>query len=208
MGCIERIQTYIRTKDRNDPRFTRPDSELSSVSENSRNDANVASREIELRTIDSVMPANLAYTRNESIIAIKGASFLSLREATPVLKDINLDISRDTLTMVIGTVGCGKSCLLKAMLGELPSSKGFVFANVSSIAFCSQTPWLPNNNLRDLVLGESNYEETWYNAVLNACMLHQDIATLSDTDRTIIGSDGAALSGGQKQRLVSLSIVG
>jgi ATP-binding cassette subfamily C (CFTR/MRP) protein 1 len=205
MGCIERIQTYIRTKGLNDPRFTSLDSDGNSISEKFRENVHIASREIELQTVNSVMPAISVHARNKNIVTINDASFVFSPEDTSVLKDINLEISRSTLTMVIGAIGSGKSCLLKAMLGELHSNKGFVYANTSSIAFCSQTPWLPNNNLRELVLGGSSYDEAWYNTVLNACMLHRDIAVFPDGEETIIGSDGAALSGGQKQRLVSRS---
>ncbi|KAI9649296.1 hypothetical protein NHQ30_001868 [Ciborinia camelliae] len=178
------------------------DPEPNSISEMSQKNANINPREIELKTVDPIKPASLVHARDESIVTIKDASFV-FGEGTPVLKDINLEVPRGTFTMVIGAIGSGKSCLLKAMLGELPSSKGFVFAKSSSIAFCSQTPWLPNTSLQELVLGGSIYDETWYNAVLDACMLQRDIAALSDREKTVIGSDGAALSGGQKQRLVS-----
>ncbi|CCD53931.1 similar to ABC transporter [Botrytis cinerea T4] len=201
MGCMERIQTYIRTKDRNDPRFSSPDSERISISEESRDDVNLVPHEIELQTIRSVMPASASHVQKTDLITIKDASFNFSPEGTPVLKDINLEISRGTLTLVIGAIGSGKSCLLKAMLGELPSSKGFVFTHTSNIAFCSQTPWLPNSKLRELVLAGSSYDEVWYNAVLKACVLNQDIATFPDGEETVVGSDGAALSGGQKQRL-------
>ncbi|TGO26008.1 hypothetical protein BPAE_0068g00420 [Botrytis paeoniae] len=201
MGCMEKIQTYIRTKDRNDPRFSSRDSERISISENSWDNVNLVSHEIELQTIRSVMPASSSHARKTDIITIKDASFTFSSESTPVLKDINLEISRGTLTMIIGAIGSGKSCLLKAMLGEVPSSKGFVFTNTSSVAFCSQTPWLPNSKLRELVLAGSSYDEVWYNAVLAACVLHHDIDTFPDGEETIIGSNGAALSGGQKQRL-------
>ncbi|KAF7933004.1 uncharacterized protein EAE97_008771 [Botrytis byssoidea] len=177
MGCIERIQTYIGTKDRNDPRFSSPDSERISTSEKYRDTVHVASHEIESQTIKSVKPITLIHDRNKNIITIKDASF------------------------IFSSKGSGKSCLLKAMLGELPSSKGFVFTNTSNIAFCSQTPWLPNSKLRELVLAGSSYDEVWYNDVLRACVLHHDIAKFPDGEETIIGSDGATLSGGQKQRL-------
>ncbi|KAF7865304.1 hypothetical protein EAF04_006281 [Stromatinia cepivora] len=191
---------YIRTEDRSHPRFTNPDSELNLITEKSRDNVNISSHKVELQTTD-VMPAISVHARNQSIVTIKDASFFFSHGGTQILKDINLEIPRGTLTMVIGAIGSGKSCLLKVMLGELTSGKGFVFANNSSIAFCSQTPWLPNSNLRELVLGDSSYDETWYNAVINACMLHHDIASFPDSDRTMIGSDGAALSGGQKQRV-------
>ncbi|KAK6611684.1 ABC transporter [Botrytis cinerea] len=183
MGCMERIQTYIRTKDRNDPRFSSPDSERISISEESRDDANLVPHEIELQTIRSVMPASASHVQKTDLITIKDASFNFSSEGTPVLKDINLEISRGTLTLVIGAIGSGKSCLLKAMLGELPNAMVAQYQTPGTRA-CG-----------------SSYDEVWYNAVLKACVLNQDIATFPDGEETVVGSDGAALSGGQKQRL-------
>ena len=37
----------------------------------------------------------------------------------PVLRGISLDLAAGSLAMVVGPVGCGKSALLAALLGEL-----------------------------------------------------------------------------------------
>ena len=148
--------------------------------------------------------ATSTHNRDKNIVTIKNATFVSAPGGNPILIDINLEVPRGTLTLIVGGIGTGKSALLMAILGELPSSKGFVFANSPGIAFCSQTAWLPNGTLGETVLGISNYDELWYTTVLNACMLNHDIATLPDGENTMLGSKGAALSGGQKQRLVSL----
>jgi ABC-type multidrug transport system fused ATPase/permease subunit len=42
----------------------------------------------------------------------------------PSLSDVTLDLRRGELTCVIGPVGCGKSALLQAIVGELPVYKG------------------------------------------------------------------------------------
>lgn len=157
-----------------------------------------------LQEIGPSEPAITSVHARENIITINNATFVSAREGTPVLRDINLEVPRGTLTMIVGGVGSGKSALLKAILGELSSSKGFVFANSYSTAFSSQTAWLPNSTLREIVLSISDYDEPWYNTVLGASMLNHDITTLTSGEDTVIGSDGVALSGGQKQRLVSI----
>ena len=41
----------------------------------------------------------------------------------------------------------------------------------------------------------------WYNAVLKACALDEDVAHLKEGDETLVGSKGVNLSGGQKQRV-------
>lgn len=144
--------------------------------------------------------------RQDSLITIKDASFIFSQGSIPVLKDINLEVLRGSLSMIVSALGRGKSCLLKAIMGELPNDKGFILTSSVDTAYCAQTAWLPNSSVRNLVLGVANYDDTWYNTVINACILTQDIASLPDDDQAMIGSDGAALSGGQKQRLVSTTI--
>ncbi len=47
------------------------------------------------------------------------------------LRDINLDVPKGKLTMVIGAVGSGKSSLLSAILGEMTTESGCVQLNRS-----------------------------------------------------------------------------
>lgn len=97
----------------------------------------------------------------------------------------------------------GKSTLLKAILQEVPV-EGSISRHSSSIAFASQSAWLPNASVQSLICGmRSNaaIDERFYAEVLHACALNQDIEQLADGDRTIIGSRGITLSGGQRQRI-------
>jgi ATP-binding cassette, subfamily C (CFTR/MRP), member 1 len=48
---------------------------------------------------------------------------------------------------------------------------------------------------------QSPYDSEWYETVIEACGLQQDLAILPDGDETVVGSKGITLSGGQKQRL-------
>lgn len=68
------------------------------------------------------------------------------------------------------------------------------------IAYCSQEPWLPNLSIRNVIQGASNFDEIWYQEVINACCLDTDIDRLPQKDMTTVGSKGARLSGGQRQR--------
>jgi ABC-type multidrug transport system fused ATPase/permease subunit len=90
---------------------------------------------------------------------------------------------------------------MKAMLGEIKPSKGFVYTGTRKIAYVSQHPWIQNLTIRQNILGVSSYDEAWYNQVVYACGLEQDIAELPNKDATKAGSGGVSLSGGQKQRL-------
>ncbi|OQE47140.1 hypothetical protein PENCOP_c001G04815 [Penicillium coprophilum] len=152
-------------------------------------------------------------TSNGSMIALqsmpmKDVRYLLMRNAslkypgamTPVLTGVTIDIYPSTLTIVTGSVSSGKSSLLKGLIGAIPCAAGTCDTFVT-IAYCSQEPWLPNFSIRALVTGSSSFDEKWYDMVLHACALDEDIATFPGGDTTKVGSGGTALSGGQKQRL-------
>lgn len=137
------------------------------------------------------------------IINIRSGTFGWKNDGASVLQDINLSIKRLQLTIVIGPVASGKTTLLKAFLGETPSSKGFIHVSTLDFAFCDQTPWLLSQTVQSNVIGFDNFDPEWYKEVINACALNEDIALFPLGDQTLIGSNGISLSGGQKQRLVS-----
>lgn len=139
-------------------------------------------------------------------ITIQDGSFGWDPEKDPLLKNISVNIPRHKFTMLVGPVGCGKSTLLKAILGEVPSMGGSVQLASTKIAFCDQTAWHMNDTIQQSILGASDFDEKWYNTVVQACALDQDFQQLSSKDETIIGSKGIALSGGQSQRIVSFQL--
>jgi ABC-type polysaccharide/polyol phosphate transport system ATPase subunit len=56
---------------------------------------------------------------------------------SPTLKDINIEVKKGELVMIVGAVGSGKSSLLMAILGEIPKIKGDVQIT-GKIAYVSQ----------------------------------------------------------------------
>jgi ATP-binding cassette subfamily C (CFTR/MRP) protein 1 len=122
----------------------------------------------------------------------------SSRPAT--LRDLNLEVPKNSLIAVVGAVGAGKSSLLSGMLGEMRKVSGEI--NVEgSIAYVPQQAWIQNLTLKKNILFDSDYSESKYNLVLDACALRPDLEILSAGDRTEIGENGINLSGGQKQRV-------
>ncbi|KAL3480358.1 hypothetical protein BJX99DRAFT_254660 [Aspergillus californicus] len=123
------------------------------------------------------------------------------KDATLVLRDIDLTIQHGSVTMIVGPVGSGKSTLLESILGESLILQGRVSREYASIAYCSQTPWLQSTDIQHNILGDSPLDSAWYATVLHACGLESDLAHLPRGDQTPVGSNGLALSGGQKQRI-------
>ncbi|MCJ1314026.1 hypothetical protein MMC25_007706 [Agyrium rufum] len=137
---------------------------------------------------------------DDVVISMKG-KFSWPEAEKPVIEIDEWEIKRKSLTIVLGPVGCGKSTLLKAILGELSDFDGNLHTSYKSVAYCAQTPWLPNETVRSLVLGNDQFDEKWYRTVMTACALDQDLTQWPDEDRSLIGSKGISLSGGQKHRL-------
>uniref|UniRef100_A0A4X2MBL1 Multidrug resistance-associated protein 4 n=1 Tax=Vombatus ursinus TaxID=29139 RepID=A0A4X2MBL1_VOMUR len=118
----------------------------------------------------------------------------------PTLQDLSFTVRPRELLAVVGPVGCGKSSLLSAVLGELPKYKGLV--NVKGrIAYVSQQPWVFSGTVRSNILFGKNYEKEKYDKVIKACALKKDLQLLEDGDLTVIGDRGTTLSGGQKARI-------
>ncbi|XP_060068252.1 ATP-binding cassette sub-family C member 5-like [Ylistrum balloti] len=117
-----------------------------------------------------------------------------------VLRNINLTLARGKHIGICGTVGCGKSSLLQAMIGRMPLITGHLAVG-GTVAYAAQQAWIFNATLRENILFGRAYQQEWYTTVLQACCLSPDISILPNGDMTEIGDRGLNLSGGQKQRV-------
>lgn len=145
---------------------------------------------------------------SDMAVSIHSATIRPAKTAEPALLDITLQVKKSSICLIAGPVGCGKSTLARAILGELPTDSGEIRTSSKRIGYCAQSAWLSNGTIRDNVCGpvdDEDIDETWYESVLNACALERDLSLLPDGDRSIIGSRGLVLSGGQRQRVVSPS---
>lgn len=70
-----------------------------------------------------------------------------------------------------------------------------------SVAYVSQQAWIQNVTLQDNILFGKPLDKQYYNEVIHACALLEDIKLLPSGDQTEIGERGINLSGGQKQRV-------
>ncbi|KAG9350239.1 hypothetical protein JZ751_026593 [Albula glossodonta] len=124
-------------------------------------------------------------------------------EHSLVLSSLNLTIRKGSLVAVVGKVGCGKSSLLAAIVGELTRFQGTVYVQGRENGFglAAQEPWIQHATVRDNILFGKDFNSYLYKAVTEACALTDDINILPNGDRTEVGENGVTLSGGQKARL-------
>ncbi|KAF7558131.1 hypothetical protein G7Z17_g146 [Cylindrodendrum hubeiense] len=181
LACLGRIQAFLECENREDFRQVLADLRLNS----------------EKTREDSASEVELAHP-----IVIKNGNF-GWEEDKFALRDVNTQVPKSSLTIVVGPVGSGKSTLCKALLGEIPFSDGSVVLStrLPHVGFCEQTAFLSNGSIRDNIIGFSPFDNQRYTEIIEATALGFDFDTLPQGDKTNIGSDGITLSGGQKQRL-------
>ncbi|KAK3336055.1 ABC transporter type 1, transmembrane domain-containing protein [Cercophora scortea] len=162
--------------------------------------------ECHLRLAD--LDSETSLTRHEDdampAILVKNLSVFGENSDRKILDNIDLEISQGMVAACSGPVGAGKTTLARAMLGEHLKMTGVVTVSTRRVAYCAQTPWLPNQTIKQVVCGPgvgSNTDEMWYKTVTQACCLDQDLSVLSKGDGTVVGDKGTSLSGGQRQRV-------
>ncbi|NXI19483.1 MRP1 protein, partial [Irena cyanogastra] len=136
----------------------------------------------------------------EGCIVVKNATFSWAKTDPPLLNSINFTVPEGSLVAVVGQVGCGKSSLLSALLGEMDKKEGYVVVK-GSVAYVPQQAWVQNATLEDNIIFGREMSESRYKRVIEACALLPDIEILPSGDKTEIGEKGVNLSGGQKQRV-------
>ncbi|CAJ1054606.1 ATP-binding cassette sub-family C member 9 isoform X4 [Xyrichtys novacula] len=169
-------------------------------------------------------------TETEDVAVKVTNGFFTWGSNLSTLSDINIRIPTGQLTMIVGQVGCGKSSLLLAMLGEMQTIDGRVHwsklpdyemvhewniswsepeetdedlrsKNRNSVAYATQKSWLLNATVEENITFGSPFNKQRYKAVIDACSLQPDIDLLPFGDQTEIGERGINLSGGQRQRI-------
>nr|XP_023698016.1 ATP-binding cassette sub-family C member 8 isoform X2 [Paramormyrops kingsleyae] len=168
--------------------------------------------------------APLSQEDNMCIKIVSG--YFTWTDGPPTLSNIDIKIPFGQLTMIVGQVGCGKSSLLLAALGEMQKISGTITWNSlsdpdsedespsdkdaavegdsrkrGSVAYASQKPWLLNATLVENITFEMPLNKQRYRTVIDACSLQPDIDILPQGDQTEIGERGIILSGGQRQRI-------
>ncbi|OJJ45815.1 hypothetical protein ASPZODRAFT_98737 [Penicilliopsis zonata CBS 506.65] len=136
----------------------------------------------------------------EGPLAFDHATFRRTPIAPFRLRDLHIRFQPNSLNVVTGPTGCGKTTLLLSLLGETVLEKGSATCP-RDVAYVPQAPWLQNDTIKQNILFYSPFDEARYQSVINASGLAQDLEQLPAGDLTEVGERGTSLSGGQKQRV-------
>lgn len=135
---------------------------------------------------------------------------------TPVLKDINLRISKNETIAFVGESGSGKTTLISLITGLLQPQQGSITIDGMAlqeikaktfqkrIGYVSQDPVIFEDTLyNNICLWEPDNEQnqTHFRESIRKASLEEFINSLEDKENTLLGKNGINLSGGQKQRV-------
>lgn len=148
-------------------------------------------------------------------IIFNDVAFSYSEDKKNVLKNISFEITSGERVAIIGKSGCGKTTILKLMVGMLrPTSGNVSFSNVDmfeinekylygKIGFVMQENMLFNMSLRDnLSFGRRHITDDELEVACKKACIYDLILDAPNGYDTIIGEKGLKLSGGQRQRII------
>ncbi len=135
--------------------------------------------------------------------------------AKPVLKDINLQLKKESVTAIVGRSGSGKTTLVKLMLAFYPPTEGEIRIGDQSMVHIPADFWRQHCGVvmqdgyifadtiaKNIALGHEEIDkEKLVKSVRMAC-IDDFIDQLPLGYNTKIGAEGLSLSGGEKQRIL------
>jgi len=132
-----------------------------------------------------------------------------------VLKDCSFTVEPGEAVAIVGASGCGKTTLVKLMLGLLQPTEGTVrvdglpirklgLRNYRAIvgAVMQDDQLFAGSVSDNIAFGENSFDPVRVEAAARLASVHDEIAAMPMGYHSLIGDMGTTLSGGQKQRVI------
>lgn len=147
-------------------------------------------------------------------VEIKGLDFAYPGTERLVLRNINFEVRRGQFIGIVGTVGSGKSTLVKVLSKFYPVERGRVFINGvdindvgssnvrSLVSYVPQETFLFSTSVASNVafaMDEFSLEKV--RQMVKLAAVEEDVEKFPSKYDTVVGQRGVMLSGGQKQRI-------
>ena len=168
-----------------------------------------------LEAIPEISEGKNVVTRLSGGIEINNVTFGYDESMPPILNDISLKIKPGQYVAIVGTTGCGKSTLMRIMLGFETPKKGSVYfdgKDLNTIDLKSLRKKIgvvmQNGKLFEgdifsnitISAPELTMDEAWEAAELSG--MAEDIRNMAMGMNTMVSEGGGGISGGQRQRLM------
>ncbi|HOH53052.1 MAG TPA: ABC transporter ATP-binding protein [Fervidobacterium sp.] len=147
-------------------------------------------------------------------IEVKGLTFSYPGTQREVLRNVDFELKRGQFVGIVGTVGSGKSTLVKVISKLYPVESGKIFINGMDInklhsrdirrliSYVPQETFLFSDSVsQNVAFGMEKYDIEKVKEVVKLAAVDEDVEKFPEKYDTLVGQRGVMLSGGQKQRL-------
>ncbi|HSF96031.1 MAG TPA: ATP-binding cassette domain-containing protein, partial [Thermohalobaculum sp.] len=134
--------------------------------------------------------------------------------ATPVLRGVSLEFPKDSVTVLTGPSGAGKTTITDLLIGFRTPDSGQVLIDGRPLAEIGLNQWrgtigyvpqelvlFHDSIFANIALGDPEIGEPEVRAALDAAGALDFVDEMEDGMHTQVGEKGAKLSGGQRQRI-------
>jgi len=148
-------------------------------------------------------------------ISVRDLHFRYSDVEAPVLNGVSLDIAPGESVAITGASGCGKTTLLKLLLGVHEPQAGEVLIDGLPLARLGRQHWraavgtvmqdeplFAGSMADNIAFFAPDPDRAWVQACAEAASVHEDIVAMPMGYATLVGDMGTSLSGGQKQRVL------
>lgn len=148
-------------------------------------------------------------------IEVSGLGFRYAEGEPWVLKECSFTVEAGESVAIVGASGCGKTTLVKLMLGLLKPTEGAIAVGGEDIhrfgahncrravgAVMQDDQLFAGSVAENIALGEEAHDPERIEAAARLAAVHDDIAAMPMGYHSLIGDMGTTLSGGQKQRVI------
>jgi ABC-type multidrug transport system fused ATPase/permease subunit len=165
--------------------------------------------------LDEPLPPAPSIKHQPLAVTLENVTFRYPGASQPALQGVSLDIPAGAFVAITGPVGCGKSALLRAILGLYPLEQGQIRLNgqtfseipadvrTAQIGYLPQDPFLFSGTIRENIsFGmDGSSDEVRIAQAAAISILEPDLKTFQTGIDTQIGELGTRVSGGQRQRI-------
>lgn len=127
------------------------------------------------------------------------------------VEEFNIKIKQNTLTLILGQTGSGKSSLLQSLFGEMSRTRKQKFPQGTrpmadifipeKISYLAQRPMILSCTIQENIILERELDQERMQWALKCADLLEDMNNSNNGLMTMVGEAGATLSGGQRTRV-------
>lgn len=148
-------------------------------------------------------------------IEVNGLGFRYAEGDPWVLKDCSFVVEEGEAVAIVGASGCGKTTLIKLLLGLLQPTEGSISVGSQDIrklglhnyraivgAVMQDDQLFAGSVSDNIAFGERGFDPICVEAAARLASVHDEVIAMPMGYHSLIGDMGTTLSGGQKQRVI------